>query len=121
MRHHSAILMLMISVAVVTAQQPAKMNAASSEQAVIDDDGGRAFIINSKLKPLNELRQLRGIVNDSPQQCSIFLGSQCASPLLQERQKLETLLSSVSNQGDASKLNSLGIEDFFAATYSQEV
>jgi hypothetical protein len=114
--------MLMISAAMVVAQQPAKMNAASSEQAVIDDDGGRAFIINSKLKPLNELRQLRGTVIGSPQQYSIFLGSEWASPLLQERQpKLETLLSSVTNQRDASKLNSLGIEDFFAATYSQEV
>jgi hypothetical protein len=122
MRHLSAILMIMISAAAVMAQQPAKMTADSSEQAVIDDDGGRAFIINSKLKPLNELRQFRGTVIGSPQQYSIFLGSEWASPLLHERQtQLDTLLASVSNQRDASKLNSLGIEDFFAATYSQEV
>ena len=122
MRHLSAILMLLISAAAVMAQQPAKMTADSSEQAVIDDDGGRAFIITSKLKPLNELRRLRGPVISSPQQYSIFLGSDWANPLLHERQtELDTLLSSIRNQRDATKLNSLGIEDFFAATYSEEV
>src|SRR6185436_13661013 len=85
-------------------------------------DGGRAFILNSKLKSLTELRRLPGAVIDSPQQYSIFLGSDWSSSPLHEREpKLSTLLASVSNQRDANKLAGVGIEDFFAATYSQEI
>jgi hypothetical protein len=120
MRNQLIILFLLGFISTAAAQQPqAKF---SIEQSVLDDDGGRAFILNSKFKLLTEVRRAPGAVIDSPQQCSIFLGSDWSSSPLHEREpKLSTLLASVSNQLDANKLAAVGIEDFFAATYSLEV
>src|SRR6185312_1467371 len=120
MRNQLIILILLGFVSTAAAQQPQARDGI--EQSVLDDDGGRAFILNSKFNSLAELRRIPGAVIDSPQQCSIFLGSDWSSSPLHEREpKLSTLLASVSNQRDTNKLAALGIEDFFAATYSQEL
>ena len=124
MRYNFLILSLLFIAATARAQQPedrAPVNDAV--QAVIDDDGGRAFIVNSKLKSLTQLRQLPGGTTlSAPQQYTIFLGSRWATPSLRAREsKLSNLLSSIQNQPDINKLNNLGINDLFAPTYSQEV
>jgi hypothetical protein len=106
------------------AQQPEeKAPVNEAVQAVTDDDGGRAFIVNSKLKSLTELRRLPGGTTlTAPQQNTIFLGSRWATPSLRAREsKLNNLLSSIQNQPDVSKLNNLGINNLFGPTYSQEV
>ena len=124
MRYSFLILSLLFVAGTARAQQPedrAPVNDAV--QAVIDDDGGRAFIVNSKLKSLAQLRQLPGgAALSAPQQYTIFLGSRWATPALRAREsKLSNLLSSIQNQPDINKLNNLGINDLFAPTYSQEV
>ena len=124
MRYSFLILSLLFVAGTARAQQPedrAPVNDAV--QAVIDDDGGRAFIVNSKLKSLTQLRQLPGgPALSAPQQYTIFLGSRWATPALRAREtKLSNLLSSIQNQPDINKLNNLGINDLFAPTYSQEV
>jgi len=119
MRNQLIILFLGFVSTAAAQQPPAKVTI---EQSVLDDDGGRAFILNSRFKLLREVRRAPGAVVDSPQQCSIFLGSEWSSSPLHEREpKLSTLLASVSNQLDANKLAAGGNEDFFAATYSLEV
>src|SRR6185295_2977726 len=87
-----------------------------------DDDGGRAFIVNSKLKSLTELRRLPGAAGlAAPQQYTIFLGSRWATASLRVREsKLNHLLSS-QNGPEVNKLNKLGIDNLFGPTYSQEV
>ena len=120
MRNQLIFLFLLGFISTAAAQQPQGKDGI--EQSVLDDDGGRAFILNLKPKSLAELHRSPGAVIDSPQQCSIFLGSDWSSSSLHEREpKLNTLLASVSNQQDANKLARVGIQDFFAATYSQEV
>src|SRR6185312_16464819 len=120
MRNQLIILILLGFISTAAAQQPQAKDRI--EQSVLDDDGGRAFILNSKFNSLAELRRIPGAVVDSPQQCSIFLGGDWSSSPLHEREaKLSSLLASVSNQGDANILAGLGIEDFFAGTYSQEM
>jgi hypothetical protein len=124
MRYSFLILSLLFVAGTARAQQPedrAPVNDAV--QAVIDDDGGRAFIVNSKLKSLTQLRQLPGgAALSAPQQYTIFLGSRWATPSLRAREsKLSNLLSSIQNQPDINKLNNLGINDLYAPTYSQEV
>jgi len=124
MRYSFLILSLLFIGGTAQAQQPeerAPVNEAV--QAVIDDDGGRAFIVNSKLKSLTELRRLPGATTlTAPQQYTIFLGSRWATPSLRAREsKLNNLLSSIQNQPDISKLNGLGINNLFGPTYSQEV
>jgi hypothetical protein len=124
MRYSFLILSLLFLGGVARAQQP-EASAPVNEpvQAVIDDDGGRAFIINSKSKSLTELRRpTRAAVLAAPQQSTIFLGSRWSAPGLRAREtKLNNLLSSIQNQLDISKLNSLGINNLFAPTDSQEV
>ena len=124
MRYSFLILSLLFVAGTARAQQPEDRTPVNDAvQAVIDDDGGRAFIVNSKLKSLAQLRQLRGgAALSAPQQYTIFLGSRWATPALRAREsKLSNLLSSIQNQPDINKLNNLGINDLFAPTYSQEV
>src|SRR6185503_16354047 len=124
MRHAFLIFSLLVTSGVAQAQQPEEKGPVNDGvQAVIDDDGGRAFIVNSKLKSLSELRRLTGgAALHAPQQYTIFLGSRWATPTLRAwESKLNNLLSSVQNQPDVSKLNNLGISDLFGPTYSQEV
>lgn len=124
MRYSFLILSLLFVAGTARAQQPVdRAPVNDAVQAVIDDDGGRAFIVNSKLKSLAQLRQLPGgAALSAPQQYTIFLGSRWATPALRAREsKLSNLLSSIQNQPDINKLNNLGINDLFAPTYSQEV
>ena len=124
MRYSFLILSLLFVAGTARAQQPEDRTPVNDAvQAVIDDDGGRAFIVNSKLKSLAQLRQLPGgAALSAPQQYTIFLGSRWATPALRAREsKLSNLLSSIQNQPDINKLNNLGINDLFAPTYSQEV
>jgi len=124
MRYSLLILSLLFIGGTARAQQPEeKAPVNEAVQAVIDDDGGRAFIVNSKLKSLTELRRLSGVTTlTAPQQYTIFLGSRWATPSLRAREsKLNDLLSSIQNQPDISKLNNLGINNLFGPTYSQEV
>jgi hypothetical protein len=124
MRYSFLILSLLFVAGTARAQQPEdRTQVNGAVQAVIDDDGGRAFIVNSKLKSLAQLRQLPGgTALSAPQQYTIFLGSRWATPALRAREtKLSNLLSSIQNQPDINKLNNLGINDLFAPTYSQEV
>jgi hypothetical protein len=124
MRYSFLILSLLLTGGVARAQQPEeKAPVNDGIQAVRDDDGGKAFIVNSKLKSLSELRRLNGGATlQAPQQYTIFLGSRWATPELRAREsKLNKLLSSVQNQKDISKLNNLGINNLFGPTYSQEV
>src|SRR5712671_829578 len=124
MRYSFLILSLLFVAGTARAQQPEdRVPVNDAVQAVIDDDGGRAFIVNSKLKSLTQLRRLRGgAALSAPQQYTIFLGSRWATPALRAREtKLSNLLSSIQNQPDINKLNNLGINDLFAPTYSQEV
>ncbi len=124
MRYSFLILSLIFIGGTARAQQPEeKAPVNEAVQAVIDDDGGRAFIVNSKLKSLTELRRLLGTTTlTAPQQYTIFLGSRWATPSLRAREsKLNNLLSSIPNQPDISKLNKLGINNIFGPTYSQEV
>lgn len=105
------------------AQVPqARPPANEPVQSVIDDDGGRAFIINTKLKSLAELRRRSGAVIAEPQQYSIFLGRHWSSTRLREREaKLVNLLSSNRSQTEIEKLDRYGIKNLFGATYSQEI
>ena len=124
MRHSFLILSLLFAAGTVRAQQPEdKTPVNDAVQAVIDDDGGRAFIVNSKLKSLTQLRQLPGGTTlSAPQQYTIFLGSRWATPSLRAREaKLSNLLSSIQNQPDINKLNNLGINNLYGPTYNQEV
>ncbi len=124
MRYSFLILSLLFVGGTTQAQQPEDKSPVSDVvQAVIDDDGGRAFIVNSKLKSLTELRRLPGAATlTAPQQYTIFLGSGWATPALRAREsKLSNLLSSIQNQPDVNKLNNLGINNLFGPTYSQEV
>ncbi len=124
MRYGFLIVSLLFIGGTARAQQPEeKAPVNEAVQAVIDDDGGRAFIVNSKLKSLTELRRLPGVTTlIAPQQYTIFLGSRWATPFLRAREsKLNKLLSSIQNQPDISKLNNLGINNLFGPTYSQEV
>lgn len=124
MRYSFLILSLLFVAGTVRAQQPEdKTPVNDAVQAVIDDDGGRAFIVNSKLKSLSQLRQLPGgTALSAPQQYTIFLGSRWATPSLRAREsKLSNLLSSIQNQPDINKLNNLGINNLYGPTYSQEV
>ena len=124
MRYSFLILSLLFLGGTARAQQPEEKSPANDAvQAVIDDDGGRAFIVNSKSKSLTEFRRPSGAtVLAAPQQCTIFLGSRWSTPALRAREaKLNNLLSSIQNQPDISKLNSLGINNLFGPTYSQEV
>ena len=124
MRHSFLILSLLFAAGTVRAQQPEdKTPVNDAVQAVTDDDGGRAFIVNSKLKSLTQLRQLPGgTALSAPQQYTIFLGSRWATPSLRAREaKLSNLLSSIQNQPDINKLNNLGINNLYGPTYNQEV
>lgn len=124
MRYSFLILSLLFVGGAARAQQPEdKAPVNDAVQAVIDDDGGRAFIVNSKLKSLTQLRRLPGAAAlTAPQQYTIFLGSRWATPSLRAREsKLSNLLSAVQNQPDINKLNKLGINNLFGPTYSQEV
>jgi len=124
MRHSFLILSLLFAAGTARAQQPEdKTPVNDAVQAVIDDDGGRAFIVNSKLKSLTQLRQLPGGTTlSAPQQYTIFLGSRWATPSLRAREaKLSNLLSSIQNQPDINKLNNLGINNLYGPTSSQEV
>lgn len=124
MRYSFLIVSLLFAAGTARAQQPEdKAPVNDAVQAVIDDDGGRAFIVNSKLKSLTQLRRLPGAAAlTAPQQYTIFLGSRWATPALRARESsLNNLLSSVQNQHDISKLNNLGINNLFGPTYSQEV
>jgi hypothetical protein len=121
MRTHLAIFMLLFSAVIISAQQPAKQSEGL-DQAVIDDDGGRAFIINPKLKAKLFLPRITGSVVRSPQQFSIFLGSEWTSTDLRQRQqRLASLLSGVANGSEADKLNKAGIDNLFDTTDSREV
>ena len=121
MRTHLAIFMLLFSAATISAQQQPGKQSEGLDQAVIDDDGGRAFIINPKLKAKLVL-PLTGSVVRSPQQFSIFLGSEWTSMDLRDRQlRLSSLLSGVANGAEADKLNRAGIDNLFDTTYSREV
>ena len=84
MRYSFLILSLLFIAGTARAQQPEDRTPVNdSVQAVIDDDGGRAFIVNSKLKSLAQLRQLPGgAALSAPQQYTIFLGSRWATPAL---------------------------------------
>ncbi len=122
MRRCFVIILLLTAPAVAAAQAPEKPTLETPVQAVTDDDGGRAFIVNSKLKSLTELRRMPGAVIGRPQQYSVFLGSDWTGAQLRAREtKLANLLSAIGNQKDANKLGSVGIEDFFGATFSREV
>jgi len=124
MRHSFLILSLLFAAGTVRAQQPEdKTPVNDAVQAVTDEDGGRAFIVNSKLKSLTQLRQLPGgTALSAPQQYTIFLGSRWATPSLRAREaKLSNLLSSIQNQPDINKLNNLGINNLYGPTYNQEV
>jgi hypothetical protein len=124
MRYSFLVLSLLFAAGAARAQQPEeKVPLMGAVQAVTDDDGGRAFIVNSKLKSLAELRRLPGgAALPAPQQYTIFLGSRWATPALRAREsKLSNLLSSIQNQPDITKLNNLGINNLFGPTYSQEV
>ena len=124
MRYGFLILILLVAGGTALAQQPEEKSPANDAvQVVMDDDGGRAFIVNSKLKSLTELRRLPGAAGlAAPQQYTIFLGSRWASaPLRARESKLNNLLSSIQNQPDVNKLNKLGINDLFGPTSSQEV
>ncbi len=122
MRIHLAIFTLLFSTAIISAQQPAGKQFEALDQAVIDDDGGRAFIINPKLKAKLVLPRISGSVVRSPQQFSIFLGSEWTSTELRGRQlRLSSLLSGVANGAEADKLNSAGIDNLFDTTDSREV
>jgi len=124
MRHSFLILSLLFAAGTARAQQPEdKTPVNDAVQAVIDDDGGRAFIVNSKLKSLTQLRQLPGGTTlSAPQQYTIFLGSRWATPSLRAREaKLSNLLSSIQNQPDINKLNNLGINNLYGPTSSQEL
>lgn len=124
MRYSFIILSLLLACGAARAQQPEeKAPVNDAVQAVIDDDGGRAFIVNSKLKSLTELRRLPGAATlTAPQQYTIFLGSRWATPALRALEpRLNNLLSSIQNQPDIGKLNSLGINNLFGPTYSEEV
>jgi len=121
MRTHLAIFMLLFSAAIISAQQPPGKQSDGLDQAVIDDDGGRAFIINPKLKAKLVLPLTSSVVR-SPQQFSIFLGSEWTSIDLRDRQlRLSSLLSGVANGAEADKLNRAGIDNLFDTTYSREV
>ena len=124
MRYSLLILSLLLIPGAARAQQPEEKSPANDAvQVVIDDDGGRAFVINSKLKSLTEFRRPSGAaILAAPQQYTIFLGSRWTTSALRAREtKLNNLLSSIQNQLDISKLNSLGINNLFSPTYSQEV
>ena len=124
MRYSFLILSLLFLGGAARAQQPEEKSPANDAvQVVIDDDGGRAFVVNTKFKSLNELRLPPGsAILPAPQQCTIFLGSRWATPALRAREsRLNNLLSSIQNQQDISKLVSLGINNLFGPTYSQEV
>jgi len=122
MRCGLLILLLLNCGGAVFAQQPEDKTANDAIQAVLDDDGGRAFIVNSKLKSLNELRRLPVKSLAAPQQYSIFLGGLWSTPELRAREsKLNNLLSSIRNQNDVNKLNNLGVSDLYGPTDSQEV
>lgn len=124
MRYSFLILSLLFAGGTARAQQPEdKAPVNDAVQAVIDDDGGRAFIVNSKLKSLTQLRRLPGAAAlTAPQQYTIFLGSAWTTPSLRAREaKLSNLLSAIQNQPDLNKLNNLGINNLYGPTYSQEV
>src|SRR6266550_2230348 len=124
MRYSFLIFSLLFLSGAARGQQPEERGPLNEPvQAVIDDDGGRAFIVNAKSKSLTEFRRPPGAaVLAAPQQCTIFLGSRWATPALRAPEaKLNNLLSSIQNQPDISKLNSLGINNLFGPTYSQEV
>jgi hypothetical protein len=122
MRTHFTIFVLLLSAVIVSAQQPPAKQSEPLDQAVMDDDGGRAFIINPKLKAKLFLPRVTGSVVRSPQQFSIFLGSEWTSTELRERQlRLTSLLSAVANGPEADKLNNAGIDNFFDTTDSREV
>jgi hypothetical protein len=124
MRYSFLILSLLLVAGTARAQQPEdKAPVNDAVQAVIDDDGGRAFIVNSKLKSLAQLRRLPGAAAlTAPQQYSIFLGSRWATASLRAREsKLSNLLAAIQNQPDVNKLNNLGINNLFGPTYTQEV
>jgi hypothetical protein len=124
MRYSFLIVSLLLVAGTARAQQPEdKTPLSDAVQAVIDDDGGRAFIVNSKLKSLTQFKRLPGGATlSAPQQYTIFLGSRWATPSLRAREgKLSNLLSSIQNQPDVNKLNSLGINNLFGPTDGQEV
>jgi hypothetical protein len=124
MRYSFLILSLLFAAGTLRAQQPEdKTPANDGVQAVLDDDGGRAFIVNSKLKSLTQLKRLPGATTlTAPQQYTIFLGSRWATPSLRAREaKLSNLLASIQNQPDLNKLNNLGINNLYGPTDSQEV
>src|SRR5258708_33234066 len=116
MRRCFVIILLLAAPVIAAAQdEQEKPTVEAAVQAVIDDDGGRAFIVNSKLKSLTELRRLPGRTTlTAPQQYTIFLGNRWATPFLRAREsKLNNLLSSIQNQPDISKLSNLGISNLF--------
>ena len=62
MRYSFLILSLLVTGGTALAQQPEEKSPVNDAvQVVMDDDGGRAFIVNSKLKSLTELRRLPGL------------------------------------------------------------
>jgi hypothetical protein len=122
MRTHLAIIFLLCSAVAISAQLPPAKQSEPLDQPVIDDDGGRAFIINPKLKAKLFLPRSTGSVLRSPQQFSIFLGSEWTTANLRERQtRLTSLLSGAATGPEADKLNSAGIDNLFDTTYSREV
>jgi hypothetical protein len=125
MRHLFILIGLLVFGSVVVAQQPQVGAPADDDpvQAVMDDDGGRAFIVNSRnFKRLAKLRRFGAGAIAAPEQYSIFLGSQWATPQLRGREpKLSNLLSSIRSQVETETLSSYGIANCFAPTISQEV
>jgi hypothetical protein len=102
--------------------QDDKANPDAQVQTVADDDGCRAYILGLKIKPLTDARRIPTQVITGPQQYSIFLGSDWSTPELRTRESnLSALLSSIRSQSEAAKVSQQGVQNFYSATYSQEV
>lgn len=105
----------------VSAQEPAPQKPAEEQQAVTNEDQGRAFVITGTSQPLNTLRSINKSAITEPQQYSLFLGSEWATPDLRTREaELSNLLASITDPEMLNTLNSVGVKNVFGATLSQE-
>ncbi len=117
------LILLIMAVFYVTAhaQEPQSAEKSDGQQAVVNDDGGRAFVIGRDSKGLLVPSNHAGSVISEPQQDSIFLGSNWATPALRAREaELANLLANLRDQATLNALNEAGVKNLFGPTLSRE-
>jgi hypothetical protein len=121
MQLKSILLIIVALAAGAQAQEPKPRETSNEQQTVTNDDQGRAFIIDRESVALSGLSNGGRSVISEPQQYSIFLGRDWATPALRARQaELANVLANLGDQATLNALNESGVKNLFGPTLSRE-